>query len=727
MKRWKDVQRPILLLSAGSVAFYTIWMVSGEASSIRQTTGLLLTVLTRAAAALFLMRIVFSCDERRVKQTWRLLTVALVLFAFSDGITAVAAVAGGDMLQAPSLIDLIYLAGLLAAMAMAISYPLDPPERFGRIRELLDVGILVLAASTLAYLILVLPIIELGLVESAQTFWLSAAPLSDISLLFLFSRILLRLPSRRERWTLRLIALGFIGYLVSDVSAGYDVLRMTPGPQGLRFASIMAGSVLLMLAGMRWFHDEPVGIRFPRLERFRSTVAPRLEPLLPIAVTYVVVGYILFDWWYSQEVNWGAVFMAAILSVLLVARQGVVIGQFEMRQYAALVQSTADAAFVCDPGGQLRLANPALEMLLQRRATEDEALHLGDMVHPDETPETMLKAGREGGWVGETRLVDAAGETVQVSLSLMPVLDRSGSVQLLAGTAHDLREIVEREDALKEALDELAQAHHYLETLNRALEEKVSARTKDLQDTVEELQRLNVELQSLDRMKSEFVALVSHELRAPLTNIRAGLELISETSPHLDEETRQRLRVVEEETIRLGGFVEAILDLSALDAGRFPLDPYQVPVRAVFERVIQRLPGSGTSTRVNLDIPETIPHVHADERALESVVFHLLDNAVKYAPEGPIEVVSWHEGARVYTSVTDYGEGIPPDLREKAFEMFQRLDSSDTREIYGHGLGLHMARRFLKAMQGGIEVEDPGHQGTRIVFWLPESAANITA
>ena len=111
-------------------------------------------------------------------------------------------------------------------------------------------------------------------------------------------------------------------------------------------------------------------------------------------------------------------------------------------------------------------------------------------------------------------------------LSLVPVDDARGTRKLLAGTAHDLTTIRERENELRGALEEVADARADLEALNVELEEKVQARTSELESTVAELEDLLEELKVIDRMKTEFVALVSHELRAPLTNIRSGIELI---------------------------------------------------------------------------------------------------------------------------------------------------------------------------------------------------------
>ena len=185
--------------------------------------------------------------------------------------------------------------------------------------------------------------------------------------------------------------------------------------------------------------------------------ASRIEPMLPLVLTYLVVGTAILGWWLTRQVDWITVAAAAALSLLLVARQGGIIGQRELKQYA---------------------------------------------------------------------------------------LD------------------------LETALDEVADAQEQLERLNLRLEQKVGVRTAALEKTVSDLESLNEELQELDQLKSEFVALVSHELRAPLTNIRTGIELTLDHNPEIGSE---RLRIVQEEIERLGALVEAILDISALEAGRFPI------------------------------------------------------------------------------------------------------------------------------------------------------------
>jgi len=722
MARIQRVQRVTLLGSAVVVVGYTAWTASQGWTTVHQGTGLLLTTLMRSLAVLSVTWLVFQTDAPREKRAWRLLVVGLALIAISDAFASIIFLSRGDFPATPYSGDLIHMAGLLAVLAMVVYYPASMHEPFTRIREFLDISIILLASSSLAFLTFVWPVFELGLGEAVLVFWLSIAPLFDFALQVFLLRMVLRAPSRTERWTFRILILAFFAYFIGDLSASYNMIRLQPFNQGYRFAAMMAGSVLVMLAALRWSLSERDGLRVRRLEKLRARIAPRLEPLLPIGVTYIVVGYILIDWRYSSDLNWGAVILAGLLSVMLVARQGVVIGQFELRQFAALVQASADAAFVCQLDGRLRLANPALFEMLMVDHRKPELLTLSTLLGEDAAADEILVSARSTGWQGETQVQVPVHDPVRVSLSLMPIQDRTGRTQLLAGSVHDLTLIEERENALREALQDLAEAHAHLEVLNRDLEEKVDERTSELQETVEELRRLNVELQSLDQMKSEFVALVSHELRAPLTNISSGVELILETNTGLDDQAVRSLELVEQETARLTGFVEAILDVSALEAGRFPLVIEPVSIQAVLEQVAVRMPVLKEEHLLAVDLPASLPAVMADERALESVLYHLLDNAVKYAPGSKIEVDAWSEGTDVYTVVRDHGAGIPPELQAKAFEIFQRLDSSDTREIYGHGLGLHMARRFIEAMGGGLRVENAEGSGARLLFHLPRAS-----
>ncbi|MGA9534036.1 MAG: HAMP domain-containing sensor histidine kinase, partial [Anaerolineales bacterium] len=258
-----------------------------------------------------------------------------------------------------------------------------------------------------------------------------------------------------------------------------------------------------------------------------------------------------------------------------------------------------------------------------------------------------------------------------------------------------------------------------LQLLNASLETKVESRTLELAESIQRLETMNEELKELDKLKSEFVTLVSHELRGPLTNIRSGVELALRRAEGVPGTVEETLQLVSSETERLTAFVEIILDLSALEAGRFPLELQDIPLPVLARATVSRFPSDIGSGRIQLDMAEDLPRVRADERSLMSVLSHLLDNALKYAPSGSVVVGACVDDRQLRISVADEGPGIPVEAREAVFERFRRLDSRDSRDIYGHGLGLHLSRRLVEAMGGRIEVNESTSGGTEIVFWLP--------
>jgi PAS domain S-box-containing protein len=453
----------------------------------------------------------------------------------------------------------------------------------------------------------------------------------------------------------------------------------------------------------------------------------RAEALLPIAFTYAVVGFTVLDAWLTGAIDRAGLAVSVALSVLLVARQGVVAGQSEMHQYASLLNASADMAFICETGGKLRLFNPAFAAALGVELKNPGGLSLAEFMGPETEIEGMLSQIGGGGWAGEVSLRRRDGSSIPTMLTLKPVEGLPGPQALVAGTGVDLTVIKAREIELRLALHDVAAARSDLESLNTDLEHKVEIRTGQLAKMVEDLDRLNQDLKELDKLKSEFVALVSHELRAPLTNIRSGLELLLAAHPSLDDHVRESLSLVEEEATRLSRFVEAILDLSSLEAGKFPLRLSAVSLEKVAHLAVDRFRGHLAYDRIQVHLPPEVPEVTADERVLGSVFFHLLDNAAKYGGSGPITIRAETVGDGVEVRIDDRGPGIPEGERQRIFERFHRLDSRDSRETYGHGLGLHLVKRMLEAMGGSIRAEGNPERGARLAIWLPSAEADEVA
>ena len=706
---------------AAAALLYVVWVRLSTPSLVSETMGWLLVLTARTATVLVLLRIAREAQTKDVQRFWQHLGSGIALWALSDGIHVVASVFQWR-LGIPSLTNFLQFAGYLTILAALSRDPTYRPESFGRIRAYLDVFILGLSTLALCWLVLVRPVIDIGLAGGIPTFWIFIVPAFDLTFTLYATRLAWTSTPEQNRSAFRWLVLAFLIMASSNVLNAYRLLQLSDAARGFIEASWLIATIAFVMAARAGI--QPAARDAPPIDLAsagRKRWGERLEPLLPLFFTYAVVGYTVIDWSLEGEVDWVGVGAASALSLLLVARQGVIAGLFETRQYIALVNASADLAFICQTDGILRLGNPALYQALGHLEPEEEPLRLSKFVVAEKPLEEILARSLQDGWTGEALFKRSDGTTFPVSLSLRPVRDRSRSQALLAASAYDLTTIRQREDELRKALHEVADARQALETLNIELENKVSERTSELEATIAELARLNENLKSLDKLKSEFVALVSHELRAPLTNIRTGIELVLRDEPGIKRSVNEALGLVQSETERLTNFIEAILDLSALEAGRLRLQCVELELASIARRVRARFPDEQGGDRIHMDLPDDLPALKADEHFLQSILYHLIDNAIKYAPDGEVRLEAWGEGSKIFIAVSDRGPGISPEQREQVFEMFHRLDTRDSREVYGYGLGLPMVQRLLDAMQGGIRVEGREGGGARLVFWLPRA------
>jgi signal transduction histidine kinase len=249
------------------------------------------------------------------------------------------------------------------------------------------------------------------------------------------------------------------------------------------------------------------------------------------------------------------------------------------------------------------------------------------------------------------------------------------------------------------------------QALNRDLEKKVNERTAALEQRNAELGLLNRELRDLDEMKSDFVAMVSHELRAPLTALNGGLELALQSGESLSPRSRGVLEIMAEESRRLTDFVQTILDVSRLDAGKLAITLGPVAVRPLVEQASTIVLASATR-KVEWNIDADLPPIWGDETYLEQAIRNLISNADKYSPpDKPIHLCAALEGEKVRISVKAYGPGIPADMGERVFSRFGRLQSGES-SASGWGLGLYLGRKLIEAQNGQIGFVSPIWRGT---------------
>jgi signal transduction histidine kinase/putative methionine-R-sulfoxide reductase with GAF domain len=228
------------------------------------------------------------------------------------------------------------------------------------------------------------------------------------------------------------------------------------------------------------------------------------------------------------------------------------------------------------------------------------------------------------------------------------------------------------------------------------------------------------EERALESMRTEFVSTVSHELRTPLAAIYGAAMTLRRSDVALDDDQRAKmLDVVSGEAERLARTVNDILWASRLDAGSLHVsigscDPVQLARDVVDAQLAHLDPGH----ELVLDAAADLPNVVGDPDKIGRVLINLVDNAIKYSPDGGrVEVTLWRAGGRVRFSVKDEGLGVPPSEQRRIFEKFYRLDPNMTRGVGGTGLGLFICRELVRRMDGRIWVESAG-LGSGSIFTL---------
>ena len=227
-------------------------------------------------------------------------------------------------------------------------------------------------------------------------------------------------------------------------------------------------------------------------------------------------------------------------------------------------------------------------------------------------------------------------------------------------------------------------------------------------------------LQEVERLRSEFLGMVSHELKTPLTAIKgsAATALGSQRALN-DVETRELFEIIDEQSDRLRDLVDNLLDITRIEAGILSVTTERLDLRVVVDEAVAAFRRTGVGQQVRVEAPDELPMVRADRRRIEQVLSNLLNNAAKFSPPGhPITVRIESQADQAAVQVRDRGHGIPADKLPHLFKKFSRVH--EDRGISGTGLGLAICKGIVEAHGGRIWVESPGiGQGTVITFTVP--------
>ena len=236
-------------------------------------------------------------------------------------------------------------------------------------------------------------------------------------------------------------------------------------------------------------------------------------------------------------------------------------------------------------------------------------------------------------------------------------------------------------------------------------------------------------LKELDKMKSEFIAMVAHELRAPIATVEQQFAVIlGGMAGELNEQQHHLIGRARERAQGVLTLVKDLLDLSKIEAGRMVQYKEPVSLADVISRVVEALMVEARQKNIRIEFPPptAVPVLQADRNSIEGVFANLLSNAVKYTPDGGKVTIGLEEsGGYLKVTVTDTGIGIKSEDIPRIFDKFYRVKSAQTRQIVGTGLGLAIVKSIVDAHMGTISVESKEGKGTTVTVLLP-TASNRT-
>jgi K+-sensing histidine kinase KdpD len=344
----------------------------------------------------------------------------------------------------------------------------------------------------------------------------------------------------------------------------------------------------------------------------------------------------------------------------------------------ALLDSAADGILILSPGHVILRSNPAFARMLEEPVgfilgkVHEEVIRL--TCHEDTI---TLEQAEAGGWpltpnatlYVEGDLSRSSGIPLPVGITYAPLVSPDGTLLNIIATIRDITRFRESEE-----------------------------------------------------LKSTFISVISHELKTPVALIKGYVGTLRREDADWDREIiKDSLAVIEEEADRLTGLIENLLDASRLQAGGLSINPTDVALDVLTNRVAKRFKTQTSLHEINVEFPPGFPIVMADETRLEQVLSNLISNGIKYSPQGgEIRISGQVRPTQVIICISDEGPGVAPEDIPHIFDRFYR-SSNAKKTTKGAGLGLYLARAVVEAHGGRIWVDPRPGNGARICFSIPRS------
>jgi len=240
---------------------------------------------------------------------------------------------------------------------------------------------------------------------------------------------------------------------------------------------------------------------------------------------------------------------------------------------------------------------------------------------------------------------------------------------------------------------------------------------------IKELQKENIKLEEMDKLKSIFLSSMSHELRTPLNSIIGftGI-LLQGLAGELNDEQKKQLMIVKKSSQHLLSLINDLLDISKIEAGKIEFNFEKFDLIKSINEVIESF--SNMSREKGLLVEKNFPSkliVYADNRRIKQIIINLLSNAIKYTNSGQVKIsVIAKYGSYIKITFSDTGIGIKPENVPKIFEPFQQINTDLTKKTEGTGLGLYLTKKLVLSMGGDIQLESQEGIGSKFTVILPK-------
>ncbi|TMC51417.1 MAG: PAS domain S-box protein [Chloroflexi bacterium] len=629
------------------------------------------------------------------RTAWWLLGGAALSWSLGEVIWTVNELGRGISAPFPSLADAGFLAAIPLEVAGVLFLSAKPDNATSRYRAVIEGAVVASALLFCAWAVGLDTLVIRAPAGQVAAMVALAYPSSDIIVLTLLVAAFRQVP-RGVRPVFLLLGCAFTALLVADSAFGYLELGSQDGSLGSIFdAGRVAGFIMLGLAALVTAPaDEAAGER-------PVTIWQRGLPWIAMLIVIGTVVYIAVSHRVSDaRIEWIAVVFALlfVLSQVLALNDSLQLLVRSRRAETMLGEQKAllDEVIGRAPLGIARVGddfrfiavNPRLCELL---AAPERTLLGSSMRHflPDDegvrAAERMalMRTGQLTHVEVDSEMVCADGRRVWVHRIVTPVLSIAGRIDYYLVMFEDM---TEKHNAEQAAVANFAA-----------------------------LERIN-------RLKSEFMSMVSHEFRTALTGIQGYSELMSSEEVS-SEDVREFAGDINSDALRLNRMITEMLDLDRIESGRMAMHMEPTDLNRILTETVERAQMSTSKHEVIVRLDPKLPRIDGDTDRLTQVVANLLTNAVKYAPEGgEILVTSQTQNGSVEVSVQDHGLGIPPEFISRIFGRYERYEGDGKSQVVGTGLGLAIAQQIIQLHKGRIWVESLYGQGSTFRFTIP--AAN---